>query len=38
MLQCYEQNCLPAELGYVPWTHAGQTLDVRSYRSFPGGK
>jgi len=35
--QCFEQNCLPSELG-VPWAVAGRQIDLSNYTCFPGGR
>jgi predicted dehydrogenase len=38
MIQCYEQSILFSEHGEVRWSKPGKTIDLRSYKSFPGGK
>lgn len=36
-VQCYDQGILPAEQGSISWTRGGRIVDLRNYRSFPGG-
>ena len=38
MIQCYEQGILFSEHGEVRWSKPGKTVDLRNYKSFPGGK
>jgi hypothetical protein len=38
LLQCYDRECLPSELGSLPWAREGRAVDLRNYRFFPGGK
>jgi predicted dehydrogenase len=37
LLQCYRRCSLPSEAG-VSWGVAGETVDLRDYRYFPGGQ
>ena len=32
---CFEQACLPSELGTAPWARSGRLIDLRAYRRFP---
>jgi len=34
---CYEQNCLPFELGFS-WAKPGRQVELRGYDHFPGGR
>jgi predicted dehydrogenase len=38
MVQCYEQGILFSEHGEIRWSAPGKTIDLRNYRSFPGGR
>jgi predicted dehydrogenase len=38
MIQCYEQGILFSEHGDIQWSRPGKTIDLRNYKSFPGGK
>jgi predicted dehydrogenase len=38
LLQCYDRECLPSELGSLSWAREGRAVDLRNYRFFPGGK
>lgn len=37
-VQCYDQGILPAEHGGLTWARAGEVVDLRDYRWYPGGQ
>ncbi len=36
LIECYEKNFLPSELG-VAWSKRGKVIDLTRYHNFPGG-